>query len=341
MLDNSTCPVCGSKALSQPTYGHAGTFFICPVCGRFELISRDDDLQLFDLNYLTSYLAYNSFRNTGSVFWATSSEYRYFTTLNKEECDEYKERFQRGDKTNGHPVHLSPENVKNWYPKTFAEKVDKTLLYLSKHTEHMGQVKEFPREELFSWLFVERYIFQNKRRSPSEMFRQADFMLEFLKQNELIHYEDNNGSTLKVVLSPKGYSRVDSLQKNTIGGKKVLIAMKFGDETKVLREKIRAGISAAGYLPELIDEVEHNEFITQELLKHIRESVFVVVDLTHQNNGAYFEEGYAMGLGKPVIQLCKKGVNLHFDIAQKNTIIWETEDDIPDRLKNRIIATID
>ena len=77
------------------------------------------------------------------------------------------------------------------------------------------------------------------------------------------------------------------------------------------------------------------------MLKHIKDSKFVVVDLTHQNNGAYFEEGYAMGLGKPVIQLCRQGTPLHFDIAQKNTIIWETETDIPERLYNRIKATID
>lgn len=117
--------------------------------------------------------------------------------------------------------------------------------------------------------------------------------------------------------------------------------MKFGDDTKPLREAIRQGIQNAGYLAVFIDEVQHNDFITPELLKHIRDSKFVVADLTHQNNGAYFEEGYAMGLGKPVIQLCKNGVKLHFDIAQKNTIIWETESDIPERLTNRIKATID
>ena len=48
-----------------------------------------------------------------------------------------------------------------------------------------------------------------------------------------------------------------------------------------------------------------------------------------------------MGLGNPVIQLCRQGTPLHFDIAQKNTIIWETETDIPERLYNRIKATID
>ena len=117
--------------------------------------------------------------------------------------------------------------------------------------------------------------------------------------------------------------------------------MSFGEGTEKLRESIREGISKAGYLATFIDEVEHNEFITPELLSYIRRSRFVVVDLTHQNNGAYFEEGYAMGLGKTVIQLCKKGVKLHFDIAQKNTIMWEVETDIPDKLFNRIKATIE
>ena len=141
-------------------------------------------------------------------------------------------------------------------------------------------------------------------------------------------------------MTPKGYARVDELQKNTSNGRNVLVAMSFHDTDK-LREAIRKGITAAGYVAIFIDEVQHNDFITPELLKHIRDSRFVVVDLTHQNNGAYFEEGYAMGLGKPVIQLCRRGVQLHFDIAQKNTIMWENETDIPQKLCNRIKATID
>lgn len=48
-----------------------------------------------------------------------------------------------------------------------------------------------------------------------------------------------------------------------------------------------------------------------------------------------------MGLGKPVIQLCKRGTSLHFDIAQKNTIMWDAEEDIPQKLCNRIKATIE
>ena len=171
-------------------------------------------------------------------------------------------------------------------------------------------------------------------------------MLDYLADRNYIRsniggnwWSDNNTTIMSLL--PEGYARIDELQKSTANGKNVLVAMKFGEDTKPLREAIRTGICNAGYIAIFIDEVQHNDFITPELLKHIKNSKFVVVDLTHQNNGAYFEEGYAMGLGKPVIQLCKIGVNLHFDVAQKNTIMWDTESDIPQRLKNRITATID
>lgn len=180
-------------------------------------------------------------------------------------------------------------------------------------------------------------------RDEGECEDEAKYMLDYLSDNQLIRYNDgpSEEDCYDIVLAPKGYSRVDELLKNSSNGRKALVAMQFGDETIPLREAIRKGIEDAGYLAVFIDEVEHNEFITPELLKHIRDSRFVVVDLTHQNKGAYFEEGYAMGLGKPVIQLCKKETQLHFDIAQKNTIIWMSEDDIPERLTNRIKATID
>lgn len=48
-----------------------------------------------------------------------------------------------------------------------------------------------------------------------------------------------------------------------------------------------------------------------------------------------------MGLGKDVIQICLNDVRLHFDVAQKNTIMWKDENDIIEKLANRIKATID
>lgn len=340
MSEIKNCFVCGNQATVQLVMDPVKYFYSCPICGRYEYYVSFAELTDFNLNYLGAYLAYNGFRES-------SNEYRYFSTMSKERCDEYKKEFEHGNRTHGHPVRLEIENVENWYPKSFSEKVDYILLYLNSKIPHWGEFIKLEKEELFSCLFVDRYDYVNgeyKRRSDDLLKNQAGYMINYLREQRLIKTPDSwNGGEYDrpITLAPAGYARIDILQKNVSNAKNVLVAMKFGDETKGLREAIRKGISEAGYIAIFIDEVEHNDFITPELLKYIRDSKFIVVDLSHQNNGAYFEEGYAMGLGKIVIQLCKKGVSLHFDIAQKNTIIWETENEIVERLKNRIKATIE
>lgn len=339
------CYICGSNA----TIEHNGqlTECDCPVCGKY--VFKYFDLDNFDLNHLGAYLAYNGHKNNNKCF----------ATMDKGICDDYKNRFDLGVIKFGHPIRLEPDDVENWYPKTFTEKVDYILLYLNSKIQHIGQSVDLLYEELFSTFFIDRYDFQGKKyesRNKKLLKPELDYMLDYLEKQQLILSErsikikSNSNTSLPLdykyigsscALTPNAYNRIDTLQKNNVNGNNVLVAMKFGEDTNQLREAIRKGVTAAGYKAIFIDEVEHNDFITPELLKYIKDSKFVVVDLSHQNNGAYFEEGYAMGLGKPVIQLCQKDVTLHFDIAQKNTIIWETEDEIPKRLKNRIKATID
>lgn len=338
------CPVCNSNALADPDYRHNRIFYECPVCGRFELLPPDSDHEV-NKNHLASYLFYNCFNG--------SEEYRYHTLLDKETCDKYRAAFDQSDITHGRPVHMDAEIVENWYPKTFSERVDRILLYLSEHTAHMGQLFTFNYQEALSLMFIDRKEAMSHNefrlnntdevRDENDCKNELRYIVNCLWESSYVDYNitENKDRYLELRLKPKGYSRIDELQKYRTSGHNALVAMKFGEDTKPLREAIRAGIKDIGYHAIFIDEVQHNDFITPELLKYIRDSKFVVVDLTHQNNGAYFEEGYAMGLGKPVIQLCKTGVQLHFDIAQKNTIMWDNEDDIPQRLCNRIKATID
>ena len=269
--------------------------------------------------------------------------------MNKEKCDKYSKEFEEGRNSHGRPVHMDTDIVESWYPKTFSERVDHILLQLNKLAKHIGQSINIGKNELFSLLFIERKESRGiyKRieiRNPEECIEEAEYMLDALKTSSFINYEflqESRPVMARITLTPRGYARVDELQKYNSSGRNALVAMQFGDVTIPLREAIREGIKNAGYHAIFIDEVQHNDFITPEILKYIRDSKFVVADLSNQNNGAYFEEGYAMGLGKPVIQLCKKEVKLHFDIAQKNTIMWVNESDIPKLLENRIKATID
>ena len=341
MTNSKDCPVCGSQAYFQPDYETSSVFYICPVCGRYKITFSGN--RILKNPKLSSYLFYNRFVNDGYF------EYRYHTTLSKEKCDEYKREFISGNNSQGHPVHMDDEIIDNWFPKTFSERTDYILLCLNSLIKHIGQSICLSYPELYGLLFVEcneenPISAESTKRPDADCLHESGYMLQCLKDDGYITTNARNDfvpPSTEIALTPKGYSRIDSLQKEAARGNNALVAMKFGDETKTLREAIRQGIKDAHYNPIFIDEVQHNDFITPELLKYIRDSKFVVVDLTHQNNGAYFEEGYAMGLGKSVIQLCKKDTKLHFDIAQKNTIIWATEGEIPERLTNRIKATID
>ena len=348
-MANITCPVCGTKNCDRSSVGPLDTlmFFSCQTCGRYELkwYINDVDYDNIDRNQLASYLFYHRFLHN-----SFPTEYRYHTTLSNDICDNYKAEFVKGNILHGNPVHMDSEIINAWFPKSFDERIDYIIRFLGNHIPHIGQTGVFTPEETLSMLFIDRFETDDNpisktrgkmiQRNIGDCISEADYMLNAVKEVGLIDYSVNNHNYY-ICITPKGYAKVDAIQRNTAKGKSVFVAMKFGDDTKTLREAIRQGITNAGYVATYIDEVPHNEFITPEMLKHIRDSKFVVVDLTHQNNGAYFEEGYAMGLGKPVIQLCNKNTKLHFDIAQKNTIMWDKEDDIPERLCNRIKATID
>ena len=342
MEEKVICPVCGMNDIpSYQSYDPVAIFYKCPVCGRYEITENVILGKMLDLNRLRPYLFYNCFVDKEDY-----SEHRFYTTWSKEKCDEFVRDKNYNPMYSGRPVHIDNDIVSAWYPKSFSEKIDLILLKLNELTGYVGGTVSFSKTEFISCMFVDQYDKNktNTKLKENELLTQACYYADYLNDCDCIEWERHTPpltESILIKLTAEGYKRVDELQRDTGFGRNALVAMKFGDDTVLLRESIKRGIRDAGYNPILIDEVEHNNLITPELLSHIRHSRFVVVDLTHQNNGAYFEEGYAMGLGKPVIQLCKKDTKLHFDIAQKNTIIWNEEDDIPLRLTNRIKATIE
>lgn len=283
MVSERECPICGTVAMSQPNYQANAIFYACPICGRFELALVGGEH--LDYNKLASYLLYHRFDSV------VASEYRYHTQRGKESCDSYNEdNFKKGIAA-GRPVHMDSELINAWYPKAFSERVDNILLYIYHCTKHVGQEIVWPSAQVFSALFIDRYESighsvergQETKRAHEECLHEAKYILEYLTECNYVKYgfiADDAGK-LKLSLTPKGYSRVDELQKNSSFGRSALVAMKFGEDTKNLREAIRCGIESAEYQAIFIDEVQHNEFITPELLRYIRDSKFVVVDLTH------------------------------------------------------------
>jgi nucleoside 2-deoxyribosyltransferase len=79
--------------------------------------------------------------------------------------------------------------------------------------------------------------------------------------------------------------------------------MKFGDAVldPFVEQTIKPAIrDAIAYDPFDLRNVSRAGVIDKILRVQIRDAAFVLVDLTHDNAGAYWEAGYAEGLGKPV-----------------------------------------
>lgn len=136
----------------------------------------------------------------------------------------------------------------------------------------------------------------------------------------------------------------DNILNRNENTKDVFIAMSFNPAMDTAYEAIKAALDQAGKYKDIrIDKKPHNNEITGEIMYEIRRSKFVVADVTGQRPGVYFEAGYAMGKGIPVIWACRKDEEklIHFDTRQYNHVLWSNEDELRTMLCDRIRGTIE
>lgn len=192
-------------------------------------------------------------------------------------------------------------------------------------------------------MFVRRFDKNGKDIESKTVDYQLSEICQYLDDNKYVEYHTSE-EKITFIIKPAGYKRIDELQiQEAMTSKNVFIAMSFADDMKEVREAIKAAVYECGYIPRLMDEIEHNHQIVPEMLYEIKKAKFVIAELTGHNNGAYFEAGFALGCDKEVIQICSKerfGTDGHFDVKQINTILWETTDDLEKKLSARIKATI-
>ena len=148
-----------------------------------------------------------------------------------------------------------------------------------------------------------------------------------------------------VNLSLEGWEKYESEKHGQVSGNYGFIAMQFNDPELdlLIEEVVKPALKEhLGY--DLVDmgKVVEVGIIDAIMRIRIRNAKFVIADLTRDNNGAYWEAGYAEGLGKPVIYTCEKGKfdekKTHFDTNHCTTILWSRDDD--ESFRQRLIATL-
>ncbi len=174
----------------------------------------------------------------------------------------------------------------------------------------------------------------------------AHDQLEFIYFEDILIKQGLFGSSAKwheFRLTPEGWARALELQKAQRISKQAFVAMNFAPGLYDAWENgIKPALESTGFTPYRVDQEEYNDRIDDRIIAGIRQSGLLVADFTGHRQGVYFEAGFALGLGIPVIWTCKDTdvKEAHFDTRQYNHVVWADPLELKSKLSFRISATI-
>ena len=331
MKENSICIFCGLDASLREDSNKEIYFIDCNNCGKYQIIREAFE----DLPTLLN-RKYNDKKHLISGFLREMTELNLPTEV-----------------ITNHNIESLFMNSK--IPDILMGKMDKLLSYFYRNTETLSQevVIDITRQNAIGYAKGEREL---------------ESMIEALSELGYVKIVGSRGKGGRVcVLTVSGISRAEKLQKEVVNSKQGFVAMWFSEDMmKIFQEYISRAIRESGYEPFIIPMKEHNDDICDNIIAEIRKSKFLIADFTGQRGGVYFEAGFAYGLGLPVIWTCneswfdveiekevevkingeiKRGLLMekrvtHFDINHYNFIVWKDGEDLYNKLRNRIMATV-
>ncbi len=104
----------------------------------------------------------------------------------------------------------------------------------------------------------------------------------------------------------------------------VFVAMPFSQEMNdVFRFAIKGPIESLGYSCVRIDKTHFVGDINGRIKECIRDSAFVVAELTGGNPNVRFEVGYAQGCEVPTVLLIQDPADLGFDLQSERCLVYD------------------
>jgi nucleoside 2-deoxyribosyltransferase len=304
---NASCPICGGDAYS---HSENAILIVCKICGKYRF-------DIFARAYLSAIA-----KDRKSDVYKISSELRSIS-----------ER-ARGKRDNSFFPTLSSEDFDRMLDLADPSVPEKLRLLFT----YVTGLTQFPGE---------KRVFDNSNDYPIVCAKNAEesqFYMRGLEEQGFLELDPPRTTSLspKFTITTRGWQEIDRLAREVIDSKNAFIAMWFDASRAPFEKAINRAIENAGYLPVRIDRIEHVNRIDDEIIARIRQSKFLISDFTGQRNGVYFEAGFMLGLGRPVIWICEQSdlKNLHFDTRQYSTINYTNPLDLETRLQFRIEAVL-
>lgn len=234
--------------------------------------------------------------------------------------------------------------AESFIPQTPKEKSEQFLIFLNKiFPKFRGEIA---KNELFNLLFFSEY---------EEFTIYLDYLVDArsiqLKEIKLagpILDQVVSENRFSISLTFHGIQHIAALEENGRNSKNCFIAMSFSEKSEIvaIKEAIKSAVNETKYHSIIINEkhIESDRTINDAIIAEIKRAKFVVADFTQQKSGVYFEAGFALGLGIPVIYCCDKAdfvANSHFDVNHYPHILYNSPEELRKGLIDKIRAWID
>lgn len=298
---------------------------VCPICRHEGIEFKEDDQG--DLQRLHCKVC-GEYEITGSALAsiAKDSTFRRQRTL---VAGVLRNAYERGA-----PLRITASNYRELADRapsglTVPDLLDRVLLYVVDHTSTLGDSAPVVWSD-YSVFYLRRY-------------EELQYLLSLLKDLTYLERYEGSGSPFLVQVGLEGWRRVADLQRDRRDSRRAFVAMWFDPSMlPAYTDGIQPALAAAGFEAVRIDSIEHVGKIDDRILSEIRRTGLLVADFTGQRAGVYFEAGFALGLGIPVVWTCREDAmsEAHFDTRQYNHLVWTTSENLRERLLNRIRATI-
>ena len=126
-----------------------------------------------------------------------------------------------------------------------------------------------------------------------------------------------------------GWQRAEELKRAHVSSRFAFFARRFANQNLDLmfEQCLSPAVAQTGFKLRTVSQVAG--LIDSIIEDEIRRCRFLIADLSDDNAGAYWEAGFAEGLGKPVIYICAEKdesgnrISTHFDTDHRHTVRWD------------------
>lgn len=316
MDNNFTCPFCGKEeTLEHPNHWFdclGGFFLNWPGCN--EYVKRIAGNDAYKQQRCWAVLSYHIAHKFGLKPYNTGDDR---TTIDFEKVLE--------------------ENIL----PTPIEQINNMVLFLGEHIQFLGERLFFTPTltcQLNAWLgAINEQNLSAVRQTSEDLGLISTFV-------------SDGGDIIDATLLLEGWKHFKSLQERNPESKQIFMAMEFNEEAEnFVNTHLKPLTKEMGFELKLLKEIINEKSLIDDKLRvEIKKSRLLICDLTHGNQGAYWEAGYAEGLGIHVLYICHKKVlnsrskkkRPHFDVNHQEIFPWEDNEssitDFKEKLKAKI-----